>query len=237
MFTHKHWFRSITYSLMFLCVFMLSQITWSGEWAFDFEDPKQADQWKVANGTWKIQNGVYSETSAKETAAHVLFGEADWADYTVEARIRLDAGGKWAGLVVRAISEYEYYIVYPEPTPGNAAFFQHHGNAFDKRARPEPNKTEIKGTKITEGTWFHFKIVVKGNDLKWFIDNQLQAETKLAKVGDLDVYKKGKVGIWAWQTKASFDDFKVSGPGIGNGATAVDPRRKLATTWSWLKQD
>jgi len=54
----------------------------------------------------------------------------------------------------------------------------------------------------------------------------------LAKVGDLDVYTKGKVGIWAWQTKASFDDFKVSGPGIGDGATAVDPRRKLATTWS-----
>ena len=142
-----------------------------------------------------------------------------------------------AGLVVRAISEYEYYVVYPEKTPGNAAFFQHHGSAFDKRARPAPNKAEIKGTKITEGAWFHFKIVVKGNDLKWFIDNQPQAEAKLAKVGDLDVYKKGKVGIWAWETKASFDDFKVSGPGIGDGATAVDPRQKLATTWSWLKQD
>ena len=107
---------------------------------------------------------------------------------------------------------------------------------MDRRARPKPNKTPVKG-EITEGAWFHFKIVVKGNDLKWFIDDQLQAEAKLAKVGDLDVYTKGKVSIWAWQTKASFDDFKVSGPGIGNGATAVDPRRKLATTWSWLKQD
>ena len=94
-----------------------------------------------------------------------------------------------------------------------------------------PTKLQLKG-EITEGAWFHFKIVVKGNDLKWFIDDQLQAEAKLAKVGDLDVYTKGKVGIWAWQTKASFDDFKVSGPGIGDGATAVDPRRKLATTWS-----
>ena len=95
MFTPKYWFRSITYSLMFFCVFVFSQITWSGEWAFDFEDAKQADQWKVANGTWKIQNGGYSEISAAEKAAHVLFGEADWADYTVEARIRLDAGGRW----------------------------------------------------------------------------------------------------------------------------------------------
>ena len=237
MLTQKHWFRSITYSLMFFCVFMFSQITWSGEWAFDFEDAKQADQWKVANGTWKIQKGVYSEISATEKAAHVLFGEVNWADYTVESKIRLDDGGQWAGLVVRAVSEYEYYALYQEKTPGVTAFFQHHGTEWGKRARPEPNKTDIKGTKITPGAWFHVKVVVKGNDLKWFIDNQLQTETKLAKVGDLSVYTKGKVGIWAWQSKASFDDFKVSGPGIGDGATAVDPRQKLATTWSWLKQD
>ena len=94
-----------------------------GEWTFDFENAKQADQWKVANGTWKIQNGVYSETSAKEKATHVLFGEDDWADYTIEARIRLDAGGRWDGLVFRAISEYEYCIIYPEKTPGVSAFF------------------------------------------------------------------------------------------------------------------
>ena len=95
MFTPKYWFRSITYQSHVFCVFMFSQITQSGEWAFDFEDAKQADQWKVANGTWKIQNGGYSEISAKEKAAHVLFGEADWADYTVEVRICLDAGGRW----------------------------------------------------------------------------------------------------------------------------------------------
>jgi len=31
------------------------------------------------------------------------------------------------------------------------------------------------------------KLQLKGNDLKWFIDNQLKTETKLEKVGDLDV--------------------------------------------------
>ena len=87
-------------SHVFFCVVMLSRITQLGEWTFDFENAKQADQWKVANGTWKIQNGVYSETSAKEKATHVLFGEDDWADYTIEARIRLDAGGRWDGLVL-----------------------------------------------------------------------------------------------------------------------------------------
>jgi hypothetical protein len=91
------------------CFFSLvtfSRIAWSGEWVFDFEDPKQADHWKVANGNWKIQKGVYTEISAAEKAAHTLFGEADWTDYTVETKIRIDAN-KWAGLVFRAISEYD----------------------------------------------------------------------------------------------------------------------------------
>ena len=232
MLQQKYLLRSITYSLVFFSLVTFSRIAWSGEWVFDFEDPKQADHWKVANGNWKIQKGVYTEISAAEKAAHTLFGEADWTDYTVETKIRIDAN-KWAGLVFRAISEYEYYIVYPEPTPGVSAFFQHHGKDWATRARPNPNKTQIKG-KIQVGNWYHLKIEVKGNDLKWFIDDQLQAETKLERVGDLDVYKKGRVGIWAWETKASFDDFKVYGPGIEG--SAVEPRKKLALAWGKLKR-
>lgn len=44
----------------------------------------------------------------------------------------------------------------------------------------------------------------------------------------------GKVGVWAWQTKGSSDDFRVYCPDI-EGA-AVDSRNKLAGTWGELKQ-
>ena len=226
--------RLLTCSLAFLCVFLFSQITWAGEWTFDFEDAAQAKQWEVANGTWKIQKGAYSEISAAEKAAHVLFGEDDWTDYTVEAKIRVDSN-KWAGLVFRAISEYEYYVIYQEPTPGVSAFFQHHGDVWDRRARPAPNKTAIKiKADIEVGEWYHLKIVVEGDDLTWFINDELQAETKLKRVGELGVYDKGKVGIWAWQTKASFDDFKVYGPDIEG--QAVEPQNKLTVTWGKLKK-
>jgi len=73
----------------------------------------------------------------------------------------------------------------------------------------------------------------KGTISNGSIDDQLQAETKLERVGDLDVYKKGKVGIWAWETKASFDDFKVYGPDIEG--QVVEPQKKLALTWGRLK--
>ena len=84
---------------------------------------------------------------------------------------------------------------------------------------PILTKPKCKG-KIQVGNWYH---------LKRFIDDQLQVETKLERIGDLDVYKKGEVGIWAWETKASFDDFKVYGPGIEG--SAVEPQKKLALTW------
>ena len=234
MFQKKDLLRLMTYSLMFFCVLMFSQITWSGEWTFDFEDAAQAKEWKVANGTWKIEKGAYSEIAGAEKAAHVLFGEDDWTDYTVEAKIRIDAN-KWVGLVFRAISEYEYYVLYQEPTPGVTAFFQHHGNVWDKRARPAPNKTPIKiKEQIEVEEWYHLKVVVEGDDLKWFINDQLQGETKLKPAGGLDVYDKGKVGIWAWQSKASFDDFKVYGPDIEG--QAVEPQNKLTVTWGKLKK-
>ena len=135
-----------------------------------------------------------------------LFGEADWTDYTVEAKIRIDAN-RWAGLVFRAVSEYECYIVYPEPTPGVSAFFQHHGKDWATRAQPNPNKTKIKG-KIQVGNWCHLKIEVKRNDLKWFIDDSLQAETKLERVGDLDVYKKVRLASGLGRQKRALSILK-----------------------------
>ena len=192
--------------LCFFSLFTFSRIARAGEWVFDFEDPKQADRWKAANGSGKIQKGVYAEISATEKAAHTLFGEADWTDYTVEAKIRIDAN-RWAGLVFRAVSEYEYYIVYPEPTPGVSAFFQHHGKDWATRAQPNPNKTQIKG-KIQVGNWCHLKIEVKRNDLKWFIDDPLQAETKLERVGDLDVYKKVRLASGLGRQKRALSILK-----------------------------
>ena len=160
-------------------VALVSPMSQAGLLLWDFEDVEQLSEWKAANGTWEIDDGVLKETSATEVAAHILVGDATWEDYTVEVDIRIDSN-RWAGLVFRAISEYEYYVIYPEPTPGVSAFFQHHGDVWDRRARPAPNKTAIKiKDDIEVGEWYHLKIVVEGDDLTWFINDELQAETQL----------------------------------------------------------
>ncbi len=45
------------------------------------------------------------------------------------------------------------------------------------------------------------------------------------------------VGVWAWESKASFDNLTVTGEGVSGGTTAVNPRQKLTTTWSQLKRN
>ena len=75
---------------MFFSFVTFSQIVWSGEWVFGFKDSKQVDPWKITNGTWKIQKGFYPGVSAVEKMAHILFDETDWADYTAEAKIRVE---------------------------------------------------------------------------------------------------------------------------------------------------
>ena len=68
------------------------------------EDAKQNKEWKVANGEWKMQKGIYQEVSGGESAMHSIVGDVKWDNYTVEAKVRLDKGN-WAGLLFRAQNE------------------------------------------------------------------------------------------------------------------------------------
>ena len=63
-----------------------------------------------------------------------------------------------------------------------------------------------------------------------FINGELQTD----QFSDA-AYKTGKIGVWAWQSEASFDDVTITGDNVKH-TLAVDPRRKLAITWGKLKQ-
>jgi hypothetical protein len=76
------------------------------------------------------------------------------------------------------------------------------------------------------------KAVIDGDNFTLFI-NDIEQGT----VEDLDkAYGTGKIGLWAWQTKASFDDVKITSDAIADSVTSVDARRKLATKWGQIKR-
>ena len=225
-------FGLMAISMIFICQYALA-----GKLEWDFEDAGQIDDLEIINGTWEINDGVLQEITGGEKGMRAYFGEAEWEDYTVEAKIRADQGAadSFVGLVFRAISEFECYYFYLElrdiVNPGDLCFFKGVPPGFSNRERPNPNKTDLREMKELEaGKWFTMKIVVEGNDFQVFINDEEVVPEATDNLGN--EYEAGKVGVFSWSTKVSFDDFKISGPGF-----AVDSRGKLATTWSRLKQE
>ena len=209
--------------LTFFCVFV-SQPLFAGTQLWDFE--KDAKDWKVANGTWAVNDGVYQVTKGGP-AEHSLVGEKDWDNYTIEAKIRIDDNA-WAGLVFRAKSEMEYYVYYFNVPDNKTELWKHTPGGWGNRA----NLAQIPavgGVQIKVGEWINMKVEVDGDTFTLYINDKKQKDNTDAS------YDTGQVGVWAWQTAASFDDFTVEGDNIKD-TLAVDPNRKLTTTWGRLKQ-
>jgi hypothetical protein len=213
-----------TLGLVVLFGMAFSLPTYAGTQLWDFE--KKTDDWKVANGKWEIKGGVY-HVERGGRAEHSLVGEEDWDDYTIEAKVRLDEHN-WAGIVFRAESEMEYYVYYLNVPNNKTELWRHKDGAWNARDNiaqiPAVEKVQIKN-----GEWIDMKVVVEGSEFQIYLNDKLQGEH------EDDAYKTGQVGVWAWETEASFDDFTVSGDNIED-TLAVDPRRKLATTWGRLKR-
>ena len=208
------------------CLVLVASFAYAGEqtWSFDAD----AADWKPANGTWSVEDGIYKLAKGGR-AEHSLIGDADWEDYTVEAKVRLDEGN-WAGVVYRAQSEKEYYVYYLNVPNNKTELWRHKESAWDSRDKIG----ELQGAniKIANGEWFDMRIVVEGTSMKLWINGEEQGELKDETGAD---YPAGQIGVWAWETAASFDDVTVSGDAIAS-LTPVEPQDKLTTTWGRLKQ-
>ncbi len=211
-------------SMVLLCM-MLSLPAFAGTQLWDFEE--KHDDWEVANGDWEIKGGIYQvERGGK--AEHSLVGEEAWDDYTVEAKIRLDEGN-WAGVVFRAQSEMEYYVYYLNVPNNKSELWRHSKGAWDTRAAITSNIPATKKVKIENEEWLDVKVVVEGEIFNFYINGEHQGEQKDG------TYKTGMIGVWAWETAASFDDVMITGDNVVD-TLAVDANHKLATTWGRLKR-
>lgn len=214
---------------MTICAAAACILAWTalaGEQTWTFDDG--ADDWTPANGTWAVEDGLYRQTKADEAAAHTLIGDADWTDYTLEAKVRIDEGN-WAGLIVRAQDEFQYYVYYLNVPNNKSELWQHNAGGFTSREAINSNNAAQNVT-VERGVWLDVSVEAAGDTLTLWINGEKQAENTD------DTYAAGMVGLWAWTTVASFDEVTVSGDSIPGSATSVDPKGKLASQWGSLKR-
>ena len=215
--------------LMYISI-CLASVAAANEHTWTFDD--SAADWTPANGAWEVEGGVYKQTMRYGEAQKALVDGVEWTDHTLEAKVRIEAG-HWAGIVFRAQNEFEYYVYLICPKENKSELWLHRRSTafkdgFEGRDEIE-HDIEPVGLTLTRQEWFTLSATVEGSRIALAINGIEQG------VFIDDTYPRGKVGVWTWDTQASFDDVSVNGASTTT-LTAVEPHGKLATAWAALKR-
>ena len=213
----------------FRCFFMgivLSAILLNSAHAlyYDFETGDQG--WQQINGTCSAEKGVYIVTGSDGVG---VLPDSDWkdswTDYTVECQARMEQGPDNMGILVRYQDATTYYIFAIMNGRQQAEIWSRvNGTYTDEKDIPFPNEMD---------KWYKIKIVVKGEDFEFYIDDELIAEWSDDKL------ESGKVGARTYSSVSHFDNVLIIGSGIpaskGEPGAAIDSVSKIATTWGKVK--
>ncbi|MGB9595014.1 MAG: hypothetical protein ACPL7B_01930 [Candidatus Poribacteria bacterium] len=197
----------------------------------DFNDGND-NGWTPVQGKWSVKNKEYvqedtkwTSTTTYETYHRSFFGDVNWTDYTVQAKVRMEGGGETAAIVGI------FFRVTEKSEKGDYYYFR-----LDARAAEGPCLIKSPNTILLENKSkpsklnqdYILKVEVTGSNFKCYIDDKLEMEVKDSS------FSKGAIGVGTFNTQGFFDDVTVNGLGIP--ANAVLKNNKLATTWASIKK-
>ena len=216
----------ITLALMLI----FTAVAWS--LFYDFETEKQLDDWKVIQGTWSIIDGELDGKGPQAGQPGVMLVLADniwkeeWKDYTVEFKAKILEDTEDAGVAFRwqkaEPNDRRYYLYRIDNWP--RGFNQKQAEGWVAGDMQGQNKIDMESD-----TWYKFKLEVIGNKFNCYLDDELMFKLEDPK----NTYSWGRVGFRMWNSHARYDDLDIRGTGIPGAA--VNPGRKMATTWGQIK--
>lgn len=175
----------------------------------DFEDGDLAG-WRFTEG-WSVQDGeAVGEASdyVAEFVRPLLRGNSLWRNYTIEARVKLEAFVtnrmiNGFGLIVRA------------NTAGGVLSGLGFGGNFNSGhvgvvQYPDNNVVVIFGPTFafTRNRWYRLKVEAEGPRFRFFVDDRLVGEFVSNR------FEAGAVGLVALSSRVRFDDVTISGPEV-----------------------
>ena len=210
---------------LFISVMFSVSFTFS-TWAlfYDFENEKQADDWKIFDGEGKIEDGRYILKNTDSSSGIAAIGEMSWTDCIITTKATLLQGSADnMGFVWRLAQNNLFYVisVRMDQRVGYCGCINGAWMNGGAPINPVPFNTKVDEE-------YELKLVVEGNHAQFYIDGEDMGEWEDNQL------ETGMMGIRVWQAIMAVDDFDINGPGIP--ATAVDSRGKLAVTWGKIKQ-
>ncbi|WP_052446825.1 Ig-like domain-containing protein [Candidatus Soleaferrea massiliensis] len=164
----------------------------------DFENfgELQMIDWYSMMGQWGTKqegsNTVMASTAGSGNSA-LYYGSPDWEDYAFEADVRLDTTAT-AGLLIRAEKDSLRKAYITDFEKGQLRVFSR-----DKSSA----KVTVPNQTWNVGDWHHMRIEVEGSKIRGYRDGILIGE-----ITDSGL-KKGMVGLFTYNGKASFDNIKI----------------------------
>jgi len=173
---------------------------------------------------WKINQGILSQ-SEKMNDVKLIFGDPAWTDYEFTLEARKDSGYEGFLILFRAVDEADFYWL-------NLGGW---GNSQHTIEKETSNKREvitpfIKG-RIAENEWIPIRILVSGNRIEAYLNNQLLYNY----TDSIRPILHGGIGIGSWSTAVSYRNLKVidrSGKVLFTGLPGVPGNDIFPRHWS-----
>lgn len=165
-----------------------------------------SDEWNWFGGMWTIEDGE----AVVDNVGKITLGDVRWLDYSIEVDVKgIDAMN--AGIIFRVIN----------PAQGGAGDDADLGSDFLQGyyAGLTPDAVILgkhnyswallasSSGKYDTNKWYHMKVVVKGNNIKVYVDDM--NNPKIDYTDNNSPFIHGKVGLRVHYARTHFDNFKV----------------------------
>jgi alpha-L-arabinofuranosidase len=131
--------------------------------------------WRVYNGTWSTNAGLYQQTSTSTTDCRSLTGDTNWANYTISLRARKVSGSEGFLILFNLADDNNW-------TWWNIGGWSNTADAVEQMVGG--SKTTLASvspaTNIATGVWYDVRIVLTGSRMQCYLGtNSTQAATNL----------------------------------------------------------
>lgn len=176
-------------------------------WNDDFND-NNSEGWKRWEGNWSVIDGQYH--SAGGTFAKTTTGEDHWANYTLEADVKMLESDGDAGVIIRGTNPANGL----ELGQNNGDFLQGY-YAYIRTDGVYLGKQNFNWSKLAEfatpldtHSWHKLKVVVNGTNIKVYVDDM-----SVPKIDYNDhspqPFTHGKIGLRTAYKETLFDNVKM----------------------------